>query len=242
MYTLTDFKEFLFIDIETAAQYRDLSEVPENLSKLWESKAEFQRKNEDGMQDLSDEQIYEKCASWFPEFGKIICISIGQVKFDEAGVPQTSNIRSFYGDNEKELLHEFNGTMQAVFNKNSSVKLVGHNIKRFDMPWIVKRSLINGLKVPHQFHFQKQKPWENCLVDTYEIWKFGGMNSTSLDLICAVFDIPSPKQDMSNDQVSERYYEGQLEKIKTYCEGDVEATMNVMLKVSDMPILETPPF
>jgi predicted PolB exonuclease-like 3'-5' exonuclease len=237
MYTSNDFKEFLFIDIETASQYATLDEVDDRLIKLWQTKAEFQRKNEDGMQDLSDEQIYEKCASWFPEFGKIICISIGQVKFDESGVPQTSNIRSFYGDDEKSILEEFNGTMQAIFNKNANVKLVGHNIKRFDMPWIVKRSLINQLKVPYQFHFQKQKPWENCLVDTYEIWKFGGMNSTSLDLICGVMGIPSPKQEISNDQVSDRYWAGELEKIKTYCEGDVHASMNVMLSLSYLPII-----
>lgn len=237
MYNQSEFKDFLFIDIETAGQYRDLSELPDRFTDLWQTKAEFQRKNEDGMQDLSDEQIYEKCASWFPEYGKIICISIGQIKFDELGVPQMANIRSFYGDDEKVLLEEFNGIMQAVFNKNPNVKLVGHNIKRFDMPWIVKRSLINRVKVPYQFHFQKQKPWENCLLDTYEIWKFGGMNSTSLDLICATFDIPSPKQDISNDQVSDRYWAGELEKIKTYCEGDVKATMNIVLSLADLPIL-----
>jgi predicted PolB exonuclease-like 3'-5' exonuclease len=237
MYNQTDFKDFLFIDIETAGQYQDLSGVSDRLSKLWQIKADFQRKNEDGMQDLSDEDIYEKGAAWFPEFGKIICISIGQIKFDEQGVPQTANIRSFYGDDERVLLEEFNGVMQAVFNKNPKIQLVGHNIKRFDMPWIVKRSLINGLKVPYQFHFQKQKPWENCLLDTYEIWKFGGVNSTSLDLICAALDIPSPKQDISNDQVSDRYWAGELENIKTYCEGDVKATMNVMLRIANLDIL-----
>lgn len=237
MYTQHDFKEFLFIDIETAAQYSSLDEVDDRLIKLWQTKAEFQRKNETGMQDLSDEEIYNLCGSWFPEFGKIICISIGQVKFNEDGSSEAAHIKSFYGDDESDLLQEFNGTMQAIFNKNSNVKLVGHNIKRFDMPWIVKRSLVNNLKVPHQFHFQKQKPWENCLLDTYELWKFGGMNSTSLDLICGVLDIPSPKKDMSNDQVSQRYWNGELEDIKTYCEGDVKATMNVMLKISSLDIL-----
>jgi hypothetical protein len=33
-----------------------------------------------------------------------------------------------------------------------------------------------------------------------------------------------------------------LEKIKTYCEGDVKATMNVMLKISGMDMVDEVPF
>ena len=231
MYSQKDFKEYLFIDIETVADQRELSDLSDRMAALWTIKADWQRANETDMKDKSDEEIYETAAGWFPEFGRIVCISIGQVHFNEIDMPQMAKIKSFYSDDEASLLQEFNGTMQAIFNKNPNVKLVGHNIKRFDMPWIVKRSLINSLPVPHQFHFQKQKPWENCLLDTYEIWKFGGVNSTSLDLICAALGVPSPKDEVSNTEVSERYWNGELEKIKDYCEGDVKATMNVMLRM-----------
>lgn len=231
MYSQKDFKEYLFIDIETVADQRELSDLSDRMAALWTIKADWQRANESDMKDKSDEEIYETAAGWFPEFGRIVCISIGQVHFNEIDMPQMAKIKSFYSDDEASLLQEFNGTMQAIFNKNPNVKLVGHNIKRFDMPWIVKRSLINSLPVPHQFHFQKQKPWENCLLDTYEIWKFGGVNSTSLDLICAALGVPSPKDEVSNTEVSERYWNGELEKIKDYCEGDVKATMNVMLRM-----------
>ena len=231
MYSQKDFKEYLFIDIETVADQRELGDLNDRMAKLWTVKADWQRANEADMKDKSDEEIYETAAGWFPEFGRIVCISIGQVHFNEIDMPQMAKIKSFYSDDEASLLQEFNGTMQAIFNKNPNVKLVGHNIKRFDMPWIVKRSLINSLPVPYQFHFQKQKPWENCLLDTYEIWKFGGVNSTSLDLICAALGVPSPKDEVSNTEVSERYWNGELEKIKDYCEGDVKATMNVMLRM-----------
>lgn len=242
MYTQQDFKEYLFIDIETISDKRELGDLEDRMAKLWTVKADWQRANEEGMKDKSDEEIYDQAAGWFPEFGRIVCISIGQVQFNEMGEPEVPKIKSFYGDDEAELLREFNGTMQAVFNKNPNVKLVGHNIKRFDLPWIVKRSLINGLKLPYQFHFQKQKPWENCLLDTYEIWKFGGVNSTSLDLICAALGVPSPKDEVSNTEVSERYWNGELEKIKDYCEGDVEATMNVLLKIAGMQLVPSAPF
>jgi predicted PolB exonuclease-like 3'-5' exonuclease len=240
MYTQSNFKNYLFIDIETASQFRSLDELQsENprLAEQWVKKAENVRRFEHGMEGFSDEELYEKTAAWFPEFGKVIVISIGQVKFDEYGTPLTANIRSFYGDDEKAFLEEFNGVAQAVFNKNPNVKLIGHNIKQFDMPWLVRRSLINRLKVPSQFHFQKQKPWENCLEDTYEIWKFGGRSGASLDAICTVMGVPSPKEKMNNDEVSDNYWEGKLETIKEYCEDDVKATMNVMLSLSGLDYL-----
>ena len=241
MYTQAEFKNMLFIDIETATQFKDYKDFKKNGSshmvELWSKKADSIRLYESHKANLSDQEMYEDCAAIHSEFSKIIVITIGQVKFDEIGLPYTSNIRSFYGDNEKELLEEFLKIMSAVFSKNPSVQLVGHNIKKFDMPWIVRRSLINGIIPPTQFHFQKQKPWENCLVDTYEIWKFGGMSSATLDLVCGVFDIPSPKDAMRAEEVSGCYWNNQLEDIKEYCEKDVQATINVMLKMSNMPIL-----
>lgn len=240
MYTSSELKGMLFIDIETASQYetlKDLKKDKESLYDLWIAKATQIKSFESDKADLTDQEMFKRTSSLHPEFGKIITISIGQIKFDEIGMPVKTNIKSFYGDDEVALLNEFNQTMQAVFNQNSSVKLIGHNIKRFDMPWIIKRCLINGITPIHQFHLQKQKPWENCLLDTLEIWKFGGYSGASLDLICNIFNIPSPKDAMKNTDVSEHYWGGRLEDIKNYCEGDVLATMNVMLKMSNMPIL-----
>lgn len=241
MYSSSELKGMLFIDIETCSQYRNLDDLekngPEGLLDLWIKKAESIRLYEEDKRDLTDSELYEKCASIYAEFGKINTISIGQIAFDEIGMPHDSKIKSFYGEDEIQLLEDFNNTMRAVFAKNPNVKLIGHNIKKFDMPWIVKRSLVNGIIPPTQFHFQKQKPWENCLLDTYEIWKFGGYNSSSLDMICNLFGIPSPKDAMKNYEVSEHYWNGNIENIMKYCEGDVKATMNVMLKMSNMEII-----
>jgi predicted PolB exonuclease-like 3'-5' exonuclease len=96
---------------------------------------------------------------------------------------------------------------------------------------------MHGITIPTQFHLQKKKPWENCLLDTYEIWKFAGWSSASLDLICDSLSIPSPKLIMAEASTTTEYWNGNLEKIKDYCEGDVEATMNVMLKISNMEII-----
>jgi predicted PolB exonuclease-like 3'-5' exonuclease len=42
---------------------------------------------------------------------------------------------------------------------------------------------------------------------------------------------------MSGPEVNEYYWNGRLEEIKTYCEKDIQATANIMLKMASMPII-----
>ena len=230
----------LFIDIETTAQHKTLNDLKSSnkgLHDLWLQKADQIKSYENQKSDLSDEDFYQSNASLHPEFGKIVTISIGQIQFDEIGMPQHSKIKSYYGDDEYTILSDFNQTLGAVFNKNGNVQLTGHNIKKFDAPWIIKRCLINGITPTAKLHLQKQKPWENCLLDTLEVWKFGGYNGASLGILCNVLGIPTPKDDISGSDVNRVYWEGGLERIKDYCEKDVLATMNVMLKMSSMELI-----
>jgi hypothetical protein len=47
-----------------------------------------------------------------------------------------------------------------------------------------------------------------------------------------VFDIPTPKDDISGADVARVYYEdGDLERIKVYCEKDVVALIQLFLKM-----------
>lgn len=241
MYKVEDLKQMLFIDIETTTAAKDLDGFAEiigsNAYSHWEKKAKYVKETNSVYKDMSDERVYQLDAALYPEFGKVVVITIGQITFPN-GDYGVQKIRSFYGDDEKQVLEEFMTTMKAIFSKNAKVQLVGHNIKGFDLPYLIKRSLINGVQVPHQFHLQKVKPWENCLLDTNEIWKFGGWNGASLSLICDLLQIPSPKENMYGGEVAEAYWAGRLEEIKDYCEDDVLATMNVMLKISNLEIIE----
>jgi len=240
MYSSSELKEMLFLDIETTAQYatlKDLKKSNKGLHDLWLNKADQIKSYEKEKSELSDEDFYQSNASLHPEFGKIITITIGQIQFDEIGMPYQSKIKSYYGDDEYTLLSDFNQILGAVFSKNGNVKLTGHNIKKFDAPWIIKRCIINGITPISKLHLQKQKPWENCLLDTLEVWKFGGYNGASLGVLCSVLGIPTPKDDISGADVNSVYWQGGLERIKDYCEKDVLATMNVMLKISNMEII-----
>ena len=76
-----------------------------------------------------------------------------------------------------------------------------------------------------------KKPWEIAHLDTLELWKFGDYKHyTSLDLLAAIFNIPTSKGVMDGSQVNEVYYKEQdLEKISKYCVGDVIAVAQLYL-------------
>src|ERR1700749_44798 len=109
-------------------------------------------------------------------------------------------------------------------------KLCAHNGKEFDFPYICRRMLINGLQMPPQLEISGKKPWEVNHLDTMELWKFGDYKSyTSLSLLAAIFNIPTPKDDIDGSMVGSVYWkDNQLERICTYCQKDVGATAQLL--------------
>ena len=65
-----------------------------------------------------------------------------------------------------------------------------------------------------------------------ELWKFGDYKSyTSLNLLAAVFNIPTPKDDIDGSQVYSVYYEEKnLERIVKYCQKDVLTVAQLLIK------------
>lgn len=242
MYRIEEFKNWLFIDIETVTITDSLDSLSDilgdNALSHWANRAKYQRQNNIALTDLTDAEIYDDWGVVHPEFGKVIVISIGQVKWED-GQP-VPKIRSIYGHDEKEVLTEFMTIMQKIFATNINAQIVGHNIKRFDLPYILKRCIVNNVSIPPKLHLQKLKPWESCLLDTTEIWKFGDYaGGASLSLLCDLLKIPTPKENMQGNQVTGAYWkENRLEDIKDYCELDVIATMNLMLKFAQLPLIE----
>ena len=119
--------------------------------------------------------------------------------------------------------------------------LCGHNIKEFDIPFICRRTLINGLALPQIFQISGKKPWEISFIDTLELWKFGDFkNYTALKLLTAVFGIPTPKDDIDGSQVATVFYkENDIERISLYCQKDVLATAQVFLKLNGLELIKS---
>lgn len=213
-------EKILFLDIETVPLASDWQELSETDQILWDKKTRFQRKEE-----ITGEEFYSR-AGIMAEFGKIICISVGMTEKNE-----TLKIKSFYGDDEKQLLKEFG----EIFNspRLHDIILCAHNGKEFDFPWIARRFLINGMMPPLPFQLFGKKPWEIPHIDTMELWKFGDYKSfVSLELLAHVFGIPTPKDDIDGSMVAEVYYKDKdLFRIVLYCEKDVLTLANVFRRM-----------
>jgi len=203
----------LFLDIETVPAQATFDYLSDQMKKLWSHKASLLSK-----QGEDAATLYAR-AGIYAEFGKIVCISLG---FFSGKEQETLRIKSFYGEDEKQLLLDF-FNMFAQTPSLLNYRLCAHNGKEFDFPYISRRALVNRLKLPSIFDLAGKKPWDIKHIDTLELWKFGDYKHyTSLELLGAIFGIPSPKEDMDGSQVAQVYWQDHdLARIVAYCEKDV---------------------
>jgi len=221
----------LFLDIETVPEVYKFTDLSENKKELWDLKSAYFQKDE-----LTAEDVYDR-AGIYAEFGKIVCISVGFVA--QKNGEHILRLKSFYGDDEKQLLSEFNNLLNSYYSSPKYL-LCGHNAKEFDFPYMARRILINGLKLPELLNIAGKKPWEISHLDTMELWKFGDYkNYTSLNLLASVFNIPTPKDDISGKDVASVYYEEKnLDRIATYCQKDVVTVVQLILRFRGEPLIE----
>jgi len=225
-------ENILFLDIETVPQTYSYKDIDSKTKELFDSKVRF-RLNDDTTYD----ELYERNAAIFAEFGKIVCVSVGFVR--ENNMERTIRLKSYYHDDEKTLLTQFKGLLEDYYNSSFHL-LCGHNAKEFDFPYLCRRMLIHGIKLPNILNISGKKPWEIKHIDTMELWKFGDFKSyTSLALLCHVFNIPTPKDDISGADVARVYYEEKdLERIARYCEKDVSALIQLFLRLKGEELVE----
>ena len=214
----------LFLDIETAPLTYHYKNLEESAKKMWDTKFRFQPE--------TPEINYIK-AGIFAEFAKIICISVGAMKSGQL------RLKSFYGDDETELLKGYFSLVNSRYDYAGAL-LCAHNGKEFDFPFICRRALINGLKIPAILNIAGKKPWEVKHLDTMELWKFGDYkNYTSLNLLAMAFGIPTPKDDIDGSDVARVYWEEKnLTRIVTYCQKDVLTVAQVLLRYKGEPLLK----
>jgi len=223
-------EDILFLDIETVPTVSSYVTLDPSFQALWEKKSKHFRSD-----DQSAADVYDR-AGIYAEFGKIICISAGLIKEKD---PFTFRIKSFYGDDEKSLLSDFSA-MLSKFTRNRETLLCAHNGKEFDYPYIARRMIINGMIIPDILDNAGKKPWEVKLLDTLDLWKFGDYKSyTSLDLLTSVLNIPTPKDDIDGSMVAGIYHEEHdITRIARYCEKDVLAVAQVLLRFMNLPKIE----
>lgn len=222
----TPLDKILFLDIETVPQTYQYEHLDEKTKELFNAKNRFLQN-----EVKSFEMLYNEKGGILSEFGKIVCISIGMIHTTTLG--KSMRLKSFAHDDEETLLTQFKKLLEDHYHTDKHL-LCGHNAKEFDFPYICRRMLINGIKLPNVLDIGGKKPWEIKHIDTMEMWKFGDYKAyTSLSLLCHVFKIPTPKDDITGADVARVYYEeNDLDRIRIYCEKDVIALIQLYLKMN----------
>lgn len=224
--------ELIFLDIETVCCAPTYQSLNPRLQEHWNKKAGYI-----DPEKSPDDLFFDK-AGIYAEFGKIVVISIGRLYIN----PEKElafKTKTLSGHDEYALLNDFKSILEKY--RADKLTLVAHNGMEFDFPYLCRRMLINGIKIPAVLNLSGKKPWEIKHIDTLNYWKFGDRkNYTSLDLLAAVFDIPGSKDDIDGSMVSEVYYhQNNLERIATYCSKDVWVTAMLYLKLNQISLPKT---
>lgn len=229
---IAELRDILFLDIETVAAKESYQSLDERLKIQWARKAGFFKQRQE---EMTDEDLYYDRAGIYAEFGKIIVIGVGKFHENEDGGLMLKT-KALFDHEEDKLLESFKVLVEKM---DAGTRFCAHNGKEFDFPYLSRRMLINGIPLPSQLNMAGKKSWDIPHLDTLELWKFGDFKHyTSLDLLTAIFQIPTSKGLMDGSQVNAVYYKDKdLNKIAEYCVSDVVAVAQLYLRMKGMNLV-----
>lgn len=160
-------------------------------------------------------ETFLRNTSFSGEFGRILCIGYAC---------DNKPAEAFHGE-EKEILERF-----WELAKEATL-FIGHNVMEFDLRFIYKRSVINGVKPSRNLNFARYK--SDPIFDTMKEWEKWASQGCSLHKLSLALGISSPKEEgIDGSKVYDYYLEGKTEEIIEYCKRDVEATRKVYKKMT----------
>jgi 3'-5' exonuclease len=215
--------ELFHFDIETAGQYKDYDSFLDNDergAKLFLGKYEKMNWSEK-YDDIN--AAYLDNAGIISTYGRIVCISFGYESNGE------KHIRSFYGDDERDIVESFNNLLKKIETK--SYNLCGFRINYFDVPWVLHKLHKYEIEPANMIYLYDKKPWDMRMVDMSDDWKSKFAWSFSFDEMCYELGVVSPKDIINGSDVHKYYWSGRIEDIKTYCEKDVSSSIDASKKL-----------
>ena len=167
------------------------------------------------------------------DFGRILCIGFaaddgrGEVSYGCLG---WDDARRQFNCEERAMLTEFWGMMRG-FRPNVD-RIVGHNLFDFDLKFIYKRSVVNGVKPTCELSFARYR--NQPLFDTMCEWERWGYGSKiSLDRLARVLSLQTSKTDgVDGSRVAELFAAGEHKAIRDYCLRDVELTRSIYRRMT----------
>lgn len=147
--------------------------------------------------------------------GEILLVCIGR----------NEKYNDYYGD-EYEILEHTWAVLDHALGRGH--KIVGHNIFGFDLPFLIRRSYLYGVKIPHTIYNHQFRRWNEGFADTMKLWALTDfqcfISLNDLDQFLGGPGVPSGKG------FREEWEKDQLAAID-YCHGDVEAVLRCANKM-----------
>jgi predicted PolB exonuclease-like 3'-5' exonuclease len=224
-------KNFLFLDIETVREYPDYETFLKHRSgEHWEKVSARHMKDE----NLTPAAAYVNKASLYVEYGKVISVCFGSFTATEEN-PFAYRIGAVSNEDEKALLLRVKDYLDKVYAKEPDTVICGHNVKEFDIPYLIKRMIKYEIKLPTIFiNYLSAKTWDTKATDTLYDWRMAGNRFMGLDSIAEFLGFESSKQgEVKGANLGEYYWtttdspEIRAEKINTYCKADVRVVMDL---------------
>ena len=222
------YKNLFYFDIETVGQYRTLTEfelADERGANLFKKK--FDKNPWMSERHQTVYEAYLEYSPIFSTFGKIVCISFGY--FHDKN-EQGYTVSTIQYDDEEKIVAEFNQLLDKVGRKG--MYLSGYRITSFDIPWVLHKLNRYNITPSKIIDIYGTKPWDNKIVDLADEWKQKFKYYNTFDEVAYELGVDSPKDDIDGSMVHNVYWnDGNLNRIKTYCEKDVYASMMVGQKM-----------
>ncbi len=115
-------ENLFLIDIETVSEARNYDSLNEEWKDLWNEKI-----HKALPEKISAEEFYPLRAGIIAEFAKVVCISIGYFRTENSNLKL--RVKSFYSENEKDILDQFIKTLYHLYSFNNKWTFAGHNVK-----------------------------------------------------------------------------------------------------------------
>jgi hypothetical protein len=173
-------------------------------------------------------KIAEEMAAFKSGDGAALDAISGQVLLAGCMDADTGEVWHFSGP-ERELLIDL---WDFIFEVNPD-NIIGHNVLAFDAPFLVRRSMVSGVKVPTGLMADLLEYRPSIWADTMRVWACGDrQHRVSLDHLCGVFGIESPKGGPINGATFATHWAaGNFASCKAYNEDDLRATALVAKKL-----------
>jgi 3'-5' exonuclease len=226
-------RNLLFIDLKTVTAEATYDRLTPRMRNLWDQKINTFRRD----QDWTAGEWYEQRASLHAEFGKIACIGIGGLYFDEADAPFLK-VKTIADHDERSILLEVSEIIGKYLQND--LTLCAHNGKEFDYPYLCRRLLRHELPLPPALQLSGRKPWDIPHQDTLERWQFGDKRHfIPLDLLAAALDIPGEPLPWTGEQTSVVYHqERNLDKIRDHARESIVMLTQVYLRMLGAPSVD----